>query len=410
MAPDLATLRRVPWHPGTAMVQCRRAPGSTVRRRRVAPADPAAPARPARRGRDGGVRRHRAGVHRLQRHLRAGVAVGLPRHDPGQPLQRRLLDLGTVPGGAAAARHPAGDGPAPACGRESAKGECNFGQHEIAFRYERGARDLRQPRRLQDRRQGDRRAGAACRSRSWPSTTSGRATPATSTCRSAGLDGSLVHGVRRRRRSTACPALGRSFIAGQLAHLRELSLLFAPNINSYKRFARRARSRRPRSSGVGTTAPARCAWSAAASGLRLENRVPGGDVNPYLAVAAMVAAGLDGIERGLELEPAFPGNAYASDAATVPWTRWPMPLELWEGSRVGRRAPSATRSQDHYTNMARVELGGVRPRRHRLGAVPRLRAALTPRLRPDRSVRTHVGQVLTEAVCTRTRRCRSVTT
>ena len=83
--------------------------------------------------------------------------------------------------------------------------------------------------------------------------------------------------------------------------------------------------------------------------------MPGGDVNPYLAVAGMVAAGLDGIERGLEPEPAFPGNAYETDAARIPWTL-DGALELWEGSQwvADTFGPEV---QDHYTNLARIEIG-----------------------------------------------------
>ena len=99
------------------------------------------------------------------------------------------------------------------------------------------------------------------------------------------------------------------FVAGQLAALRELTLFFAPNINSYKRFAE------------GSFAPTAVAWGrdnrtcamrvvGHGPALRVENRMPGADVNPYLALAAMIAAGLDGIDRELELPPPCEGNAY----------------------------------------------------------------------------------------------------
>src|SRR6202007_3207710 len=102
-----------------------------------------------------------------------------------------------------------------------------------------------------------------------------------------------------------------SFIAGQLTLLRELTLLLAPNVNSYKRFVE------------GSFAPTTVAWGldnrtcalrVVGSGhtLRVENRVPGGDVNPYLAVAALIAAGLHGIDHDLKLEPMHEGNAYVS--------------------------------------------------------------------------------------------------
>jgi len=82
--------------------------------------------------------------------------------------------------------------------------------------------------------------------------------------------------------------------------------------------------------------------------------VPGGDVNPYLAVAATIAAGLYGIEHELELEPAFEGNAYVSDSPTVP-TSLREALELWEASELAREV-FGQEVVDHYANMARVEI------------------------------------------------------
>ena len=108
--------------------------------------------------------------------------------------------------------------------------------------------------------------------------------------------------------------LFEQFVAGQQACLRELTYLFAPNINSYKRFADgivRADRGRP---GAWTTGPARCGWSGTAPSLRVENRVPGGDMNPYLAVAALIAAGLHGIEQRAAAAPELVGNAYDADA------------------------------------------------------------------------------------------------
>jgi glutamine synthetase len=113
--------------------------------------------------------------------------------------------------------------------------------------------------------------------------------------------------------------VGKSFIAGQLKHLQELSLLFAPNINSYTRYI------------PGSFAPTAIRWGrdnrtcalrlvGHGQSLRLENRVPGGDVNPYLAVAGIIAAGLDGIKNNLKLEPAYTTNAYDSDSPRVPST------------------------------------------------------------------------------------------
>ena len=88
--------------------------------------------------------------------------------------------------------------------------------------------------------------------------------------------------------------------------------------------------------------------------LRLENRVPGGDVNPYLALAAIVAAGLHGVDKGLELEEEYTGNAYLADKASVPRTLREA-HELFADSDVARQAFGGE-VVDHYANMARVEL------------------------------------------------------
>jgi glutamine synthetase len=116
----------------------------------------------------------------------------------------------------------------------------------------------------------------------------------------------------------------------------------------------RRRSRRPRWRGARTTAPARCASSATAPGLRFENRLPGGDVNPYLAIAAIIASGLHGIDAGLELEPPLEGNAYESDKPRVPSTLQ-VARDGFAASTVAREA-FGDDVVDHYLNMADVEL------------------------------------------------------
>ena len=135
--------------------------------------------------------------------------------------------------------------------------------------------------------------------------------------------------------------------------MSDFTLLYAPNINSYKRFA--AGSFAPTTIAWGTDNRT-CALRLVGHGpsARLENRVPGGDVNPYLALAAMIAGGLHGIEQELELEPELVGNAYASGRATVPHTLADA-REAFAGSAVARAA-FGDDVVDHYTNMADVEL------------------------------------------------------
>jgi glutamine synthetase len=144
----------------------------------------------------------------------------------------------------------------------------------------------------------------------------------------------------------------RQFLAGQIACARELAIFFAPAINSYKRYA------------AGSWAPTTLAWGhdnrtcgfrvvGDGPALRVETRIPGADANPYLAFAALVAAGLHGIEHGLELEPAFEGNAYESDVARFPSTLREATAALEEGSMA--RAAFGDEVVDHYLNYARTE-------------------------------------------------------
>jgi glutamine synthetase len=149
------------------------------------------------------------------------------------------------------------------------------------------------------------------------------------------------------------PLVFDGFLAGQLACARELTLLFAPNVNSYKRFA--GHSFAPTAIAWGRDNRT-CALRVVGSGgsLRVEHRAPGGDVNPYLALAAMIAAGLHGIDAGLQPEPATEGNAYASGAARLPTT-------LGEAAAAFRDSEVAERAfgvdiVNHYVRAAEIEL------------------------------------------------------
>src|SRR3954453_6055737 len=144
----------------------------------------------------------------------------------------------------------------------------------------------------------------------------------------------------------------KQWLAGWIGNARELALFLAPNVNSYKRYAE------------GSWAPTTLAWAhdnrtagfrvvGHGKGARVETRIPGGDVNPYLAIAALIAAGLDGIERGLELPAAVEGNAYESDAERFPSSLREATAALEEG-RVARAA-FGDEVVDHYLNYARIE-------------------------------------------------------
>jgi glutamine synthetase len=144
----------------------------------------------------------------------------------------------------------------------------------------------------------------------------------------------------------------RQYLAGQIAALKELAIFVAPTINSYKRFA------------AGSWAPTTLAWGhdnrtcgfrivGHGPALRTETRIPGGDVNPYLAFAALLAAGLHGIEQGLELPPPLEGNAYESDADRFPHALRDAIASLENGTIARQALGDAV--VDHYLNFARTE-------------------------------------------------------
>jgi glutamine synthetase len=124
-------------------------------------------------------------------------------------------------------------------------------------------------------------------------------------------------------------------------------------VNSYKRFA--AGSFAPTTLVWGTDNRT-CAFRVVGHGqaLRVENRMPGADVNPYLAFAAMIAAGLDGIDRGLELEPRYEGNAYAASDRPRVATTLRDAIALFDGSAFAREA-FGDEVVEHYLNYARAE-------------------------------------------------------
>jgi glutamine synthetase len=143
-----------------------------------------------------------------------------------------------------------------------------------------------------------------------------------------------------------------AFLAGWIACARELAVFLAPNVNSYKRYA------------AGSWAPTTLAWGndnrtcgfrvvGHGRSRRVETRIPGGDVNPYLVLAALVAAGLHGIENELEPPAALEGNAYESDAERFPSTLREAIAALEQGTMA--RAALGDVVVDHYLNYARTE-------------------------------------------------------
>ena len=230
---------------------------------------------------------------------------------------------------------------------ESAKGECNLGQHEIAFRYDdvlrtadnhsvykNGAKEIaaQHGKALTFMAKYDQREGNSCHIH----------------MSLRGTDGTIVFDE-----GSGQTTVFEHFLAGIQATMCDLTLLYAPNVNSYKRFQ------------PGSFAPTSTAWGhdnrtcslrvvGHGPGLRLENRLPGGDVNPYLALAGMLASGLRGIELELPLEPAYVGNAYDSDHPKVPMSLQAA-RDLFSRSEVAREL-LGDHVVDHYTNNADVEL------------------------------------------------------
>ncbi|MBI4944144.1 MAG: glutamine synthetase [Actinobacteria bacterium] len=254
---------------------------------------------------------------------------------------------------------------------ESAKGECNYGQHEIAFKYAEVVTTA-------DRHTVYKTAakeiaanhGKALTFMSKVNEREGNSCHIHMSLR--GLDDAIVFADPTAPDGRS--GIFKSFVAGVQAYLPDFSLLYAPNINSYKRFQ------------PGSFAPTAVAWGednrtcalrvvGKGPALRVENRVPGGDVNPYLALAAMLGSGLQGIEQGLELEPALVGNGYVAERRRVATTlreardefsRSPVVKTILgasgprtPGAELGGVAEELRVAEEvvrHYTNMADVEL------------------------------------------------------
>jgi glutamine synthetase len=237
---------------------------------------------------------------------------------------------------------------------EASKGECNMGQQEIGFGYDEalitcdnhgiyknGAKEIadQHGKSLTFMAKYDEREGNSCHIHMSLRATDGSAVLA---------DDYQPHGMSQ---------LFRSFVAGQLATLPEFTMLYAPNINSYKRFADRSFAPTVVAWGLDNRT---CALRIVGHGdnIRVECRVPGGDVNQYLAVAALIAGGLHGIEQGLELPQPCTGNAYQTaengDAERLPGTL-DEAAALFGASAVALEAFGKD-VVSHYVNNARVEV------------------------------------------------------
>ncbi|MCT2276200.1 glutamine synthetase family protein [Micromonospora chalcea] len=350
MRPDLDTLRRMPWQPGSALLladlEWLDGSGPVV----------ASPRQILRRQLD------RLAAHGLTAYAGTELEFVLYRDSYEEAWRRGYRDLtpanqynvdysllGTARVEPLLRRirmEMAGAGLTP----ESAKGECNLGQHEIAFRYDEavrcadhhviyknGAKEIAA------------QEGMAITFMAKPNEREGNSCHIHFSLRDdSGSSAMLGDGPAH------LSVTGQRVLAGLLATMREFSLFFAPNINSYKRYQ------------PGSFAPTALRWGTDnrtcalrlvghGQGMRVENRVPGADVNPYLAIAALVAGAVHGIENELELADECTGNAYDDpDAERVPTTLRDA-LDLWQRSEVARAA-FGDEVADHYANQAKVEL------------------------------------------------------
>jgi glutamine synthetase len=344
MVPDMATLRPVPWHPATVMVMCdlRWADGRDVvasprqvLRRQLD--------RLAERGlvamagtelefilfRDSYEEAWRRGYRDLSPANQYNVDYSILGTSRVEPIIRRIRNEMAAAGMLV----------------EDSKGECNFGQHEINFKYgsaletadahvvyKNGAKEIaaQEGVAITFMAKWDEREGSSCH-----------------------IHLSLGRAEGGGNAFADDEGLFKAFLAGQLACLEELTYFYAPQINSYKRFV------------PGSFAPTAVAWGhdnrtcslrvvGHGQGKRMENRLPGADVNPYLALAAMIAAGLHGIDNGLDPGEPFTGNAYESDKPTVPHTLQSA-MDKFAASEVAREA-FGQEVVDHYLNRARIEL------------------------------------------------------
>jgi glutamine synthetase len=342
MKPDLGTLRMVPWHPGTALVLADLVWHDETP---VAPSPRQILQRQLDRLAERGWTANAATELEFVLYrdtYEAAWAKGYKDLEPANlyNVDYSLLGTGRVE---PLIRRIRNDMAGAGLVVENSKGECQLGQHEVNFRYKDamataddhvvyklGAKEIasQEGMAITFMAKLDEREGSSCHVH----------------LSLASDDGAVFE---------ADPKLFESFMAGQLAAVQELTLFHAPNVNSYKRFAE------------GSFAPTAVAWGrdnrtcslrvvGHGPATRMELRSPGADVNPYLSLAALIAAGLHGIDNELELEPALEGNAYVADKPHLP-ANLRDARALFADSAIAREAFGQD-VVDHYLNYAQVEL------------------------------------------------------
>ncbi len=349
MMPDLSTLRLIPWLPGSAMVIA----DITTTKHEPVPVSPrsvltAQVERLAKMGLEPFVgtelefivfdETYRGawakGYDNLKANTDYNVDYDLLASTRVEPLLRDIRN--------------SMDGAGMYC--EGVKGECNLGQQEIAFRYDKAlvTCDNHSIYKSGSKMIADKH-GQAITFMAKFNEREGNSCHIHISLRD--MDGGAVFADKSDELGMS--KMFRHFLAGQIKVMREFSLLYAPNINSYKRFVE------------GSFAPTAVAWGldnrtlslrvvGHGHGMRVEHRVPGGDVNQYMAVSGLIAAGIHGIENELELEEMTTGNAYTADKPHVPATLREA-ADLFENSAIARAA-FGDDVVDHYVHSARTEI------------------------------------------------------
>jgi len=363
LRPDLETLRPIPWQTGAVLVICDhvRADGSLVSE---APRSVLRAQLDALKSRGLGCycaselefylfnqtyhSAHANGYRDLQPSSDYRIDYHLMQPTRDEPLMRAIRN------GMTAARVPV----------ESSKGEWSRGQHEVNFTYA-------EPLAMADMhilfKQGvkeiaDQHGKAVSFMAKYAPSEAGNS------CHIhislwKGARNAFWDGDKRTQSSKVTPKHGewanpgsnifRQFLAGLMKYSRELSLFFAPTINSYKRFQ------------PGSWAPTRMAWAmdnrtvgfrvvGEGSSFRIENRMPGADANPYLAFAAMLAAGTAGIDEKLDCGNEYSGNAYVDEKLTRLPTGLSQSANLLEKSKLARSA-FGDEVVDFYVHHGRLE-------------------------------------------------------
>ncbi len=353
MKPDLATLRRVPWLPGTALVLCDLIDHHTHEEVAISPR--AILKRQVARARAMGYEAMAAtelefyifeqsyealrdrGTEALTPIAGYSEDYHLFQTSKEEPLMRALRN------GLYAAGIPV----------ENSKGEADAGQAEINIRYADmlGTADFH----VITKQATKEIAHSVGRSVTFMAKYDHRSAGSSSHVHQslwkldgtpAFLDQGAPHGIS---------SVMRQYMAGQLAHAGDITALLAPYVNSYKRFC------------VGMFAPTKAVWSLdnrtagfrvcgeGSRALRVECRIGGADLNPYLACAGLLAAGLAGLEAEMELEPEMTGDNYRNrNAREIPKTLGEA-ADLMEGSGM-LRAAFGDEVVDHYTRAARWEI------------------------------------------------------